>query len=544
MDRWLVELRYNRSMFTGREVTMRLKALLCLALFSAGLGTAAAGGIEWHEGDVQSAFDLAKKEDRPLFLYWGAVWCPPCNQLKKTIFSQREFIEKTRLFVFFNDTATTESAQTWSDRLDVSGYPTMLVMNPDGHEVMRLPTGLQLDEFLLVLDDALEQTEPIAEVLGAALSDAPGDVSEQTYRSLAFHSWGQDRRLEMSDAEKEEAFRKLAKRVPDDLEVVGSRLFTNWLVAAAGRARSDEEFELGKKQRRQADARLREILESKELATANLEFITYYPTDVIPLLHPKNPGGELKLEQAWLAALQRAENDASLSVRERLSILMPVVNLHERRYDDEEELDPALVERVRARVKWADETAKDAYTRQSALSTAGYLLRRAGLDAEARQLYLDEVEKSESPYYFMSSLASMAEEAGDAEDAVAWMKRAYEESEGRATRVQWGVGYLQGLMRVMPEDAARVRSESLRVFNELLGFDDAFAGRNQMRIDRLASQFAKWNEEHDGGATISSLRTELLPACDSLSDAVLENDESLSSRCTEFFTGLGATASE
>ncbi|MBV8633771.1 MAG: thioredoxin family protein, partial [Burkholderiaceae bacterium] len=36
-------------------------------------------GISWFKGDVDAAFAYAKKQHKPLFLYWGAVWCPPCN---------------------------------------------------------------------------------------------------------------------------------------------------------------------------------------------------------------------------------------------------------------------------------------------------------------------------------------------------------------------------------------------------------------------------------------------------------------------------------
>ena len=122
--------------------------------------------IAWFQGDVTQAFELAKSERKPLFLYWGAVWCPPCNQIKNTIFTKREFIEKTKLFVPVYLDGDTESAQTWADRLEVSGYPSMLIMSPEGREVMRLPTGLQPEEFIRVLDEALDR---IREARGQSL---------------------------------------------------------------------------------------------------------------------------------------------------------------------------------------------------------------------------------------------------------------------------------------------------------------------------------------------------------------------------------------
>ncbi|MET5116234.1 thioredoxin family protein, partial [Burkholderia pseudomallei] len=32
-------------------------------------------GIAWRQGDVDAAFADAKRTNKPLFLYWGAVWC-------------------------------------------------------------------------------------------------------------------------------------------------------------------------------------------------------------------------------------------------------------------------------------------------------------------------------------------------------------------------------------------------------------------------------------------------------------------------------------
>src|SRR3569623_2561824 len=59
--------------------------------------------IAWQvvssEAEVDRAFALASQSGKPVFLYWGAVWCPPCNQVKATLFNRPDFIERSRAFV-------------------------------------------------------------------------------------------------------------------------------------------------------------------------------------------------------------------------------------------------------------------------------------------------------------------------------------------------------------------------------------------------------------------------------------------------------------
>ena len=91
--------------------------------------------IPWFDGDVESAFAAAKEQGKPLFLYWGAEWCPPCHQIKDQIFSKPEFIAKSRLFVPVYLDGDTDRAQKYGDRFGVMGYPTIIVFSPAGVEL-------------------------------------------------------------------------------------------------------------------------------------------------------------------------------------------------------------------------------------------------------------------------------------------------------------------------------------------------------------------------------------------------------------------------
>jgi hypothetical protein len=77
---------------------------LCLLAPATHAAAAAAGsGIAWvhaaSDAEVDKAFEIGRKSGKPVFLYWGAVWCPPCNQVKATLFSRPDFVERSRAFV-------------------------------------------------------------------------------------------------------------------------------------------------------------------------------------------------------------------------------------------------------------------------------------------------------------------------------------------------------------------------------------------------------------------------------------------------------------
>ena len=74
--------------------------ILILFFFSLNSYSAAVPkGIDWHTGTIEKAFKLAKEQNKHLFLYWGAVWCPPCNHIKKKVFTNPAFQKEVKNFI-------------------------------------------------------------------------------------------------------------------------------------------------------------------------------------------------------------------------------------------------------------------------------------------------------------------------------------------------------------------------------------------------------------------------------------------------------------
>lgn len=124
---------------------MRLRTIalaLALVFTSAGcqraVPTAPEQYIAWQQGDVDDAFAEAKQQGKPVLLYWGAEWCPPCAQMKATLFKDPGFVAETRNFIPVYLDGDTRGAQRWGERFGISGYPTVIVLRPGANRVLRL----------------------------------------------------------------------------------------------------------------------------------------------------------------------------------------------------------------------------------------------------------------------------------------------------------------------------------------------------------------------------------------------------------------------
>ncbi len=428
-------------------------------------------GIDWYQGSVDKAFKEASKQNKHLFLYWGAVWCPPCNHIKKKVFTNPLFQKEVKNFIAIYLDGDTDRAQIWGDKLKAAGYPTMLVLDPKGNELMRFPTSIDAKKYTEILKATRSRTSSITDLIDKK------SPSDSEWSQLAFYSWGQNKEVK----EKAGLFEKLYNRVPKRLRAERASLFLAYLselVEESGAKRDKTSLRI----------EFTKLLDDKILAKRFTSDLSYSGAKYLDYLFEKvdsRVSNHAKLK----SLLEDLSKDSSLTVEERLFTYAYEMNLA---LEDPNSL-KSFQKKLLLKVSETDLQATDGYSRQDAMSTAIWMLKKSKLLKEAKSYAMGELKKSIAPYYFMSYIASVEAEEGNIDESIKWRRRAWMEAKGGSTRFQWGTSYLTNLI---DNNKKKNFSKDFKVIlNELLKQDDAFSGRNKKRLERLQKSLSKLKDK-------------------------------------------------
>ena len=477
-------------------------------------------GIEWFVGTVDEAFAAAKESGKPIFLYWGAVWCPPCHAIKATVFKSPEFIERSKLFIPVYLDGDADNAQAYGEEFGVRGYPTMIVFDSNGVELTRIPDGIDLTAYANILDLTLGNMSPASGIVEQVMN-TDVSLSEDECTLLAYYSWGQDTKI-LAERDVADSFRRMTAACPESLRKERSILYLSWLDETLQAAEFDVDIDadpddaepedpLTPQLKVEALKVLENVLGDYELVKANMLTVIFSGATLTRHLTEAGSDERMSLTQKFIDIYDRIAADESVYKRERIYTLSGKMRF-ERIDDDEAEISDKLKQDIVATVAWADESTPSVYERQPIINALGNVLDAAGMDDAAQPLLLAELGKSKQPYYYMVSLAGIEQRAGNEDVAISWLKKAYDASQGPATRFQWGANYLKGLLDMAPAETQLIQETTVRLISELQE-GGGFFQRPKAQLQRLEGQLQEWGEAQEDEEVLSTIRKSVSAVC-------------------------------
>jgi thiol-disulfide isomerase/thioredoxin len=484
------------------------------ASLGAPTGHTDASGIAWYPGDVASAFKVAARDNKPVFLYWGAKWCPPCQQLKSSVFLRSDFIAKTRQFVAVYLDGDDPGAQKWGETFHVLGYPTVVILRSDRREVTRLSGGMDLSLYADLLDVAQSDITPISDVL-ATLSARPATLKPVECQRLAYYGW------ELADYSPEQrtklgaALAIAAGNCAGASAVERARL----KVIATSLSMSDNSV-----------AQVSAILADPAIAAALVDALEGLDAAFFAKVMAQGPAASDSFRRNWERTMDAAANDPHRIDADQLYAIGTKLQLI-KQFSAPAPLPDALVEDARRRVAASLARKSDPYVRGGLVNAASYVYAQLDDDTAEGALLRGEVLTSQTPYYYMVDLGELEEKLGHTPEALGWFERAYRESLGTATRFQWGDMYLSALLRMTPTDRKHIREVAAAVIGDLDGPNRILA-RTRMHLEKLDGRLRLWDADHTYDVDLREIRKRMQGVC-----AKLPGQDAGLASCRNFLAG-------
>jgi thiol-disulfide isomerase/thioredoxin len=471
-------------------------------------------GIDWYAGDVSAAFEAAARQDKPVFLYWGAKWCPPCQQLKSSVFARSDFIAKTRQFVAVYLDGDDPGAQKWGETFRVGGYPTVVILRPDRREVTRLSGGLDLSLYADLLDVAQADIRPISEVL-ATLQSTPAALTRGDCQRLAYYGWD----LTDDEAEARKTWGAALARAAHDCPGITAVEQARLTVTATTLAQAPGSV-----------ADVAAIVADAALAPAVVDVLEGLDKEYFAAVLAAGPEVSARFRDDWVRTMDQVADDPKRVAADQLYAIGTKLSV-EAQLAAPAPLPDASAADARRRAQAALARPMEPYVRAGVVNAASYIYEQVGDEAAEEALFRAEIQTAKSPYYYMADLAGLEEKRGHAAAALDWYARAWQEARGDATRFQWGSMYLGALLRLAPADRPRIRKVATAVLATLDG-PDRISARTRAGLARLDKRVRQWNTGHSHDADVRLIRARMQSICGRLP----ANDVGLGS-CRGFLDG-------
>ena len=131
-------------------------------------------GIQWST-QLDSALVVAQIAEKPVMIDFMATWCPPCQKMEDSTFSQDAVIEKSKAFVpvridvdLQGDLANVYQGN--ARKYGGVGIPNILFLSPQGERMHQVIGYQKPEELIAVMDSIVNRVEHPVEMKLPAVS--------------------------------------------------------------------------------------------------------------------------------------------------------------------------------------------------------------------------------------------------------------------------------------------------------------------------------------------------------------------------------------
>ena len=114
----------------------------------------------WDQALADARAD-ARTSNKPLVLYFTADWCPPCQEMKRTTWTNSQVQDALKKVVFV--TVDVDQWPAAARQFDVSGIPTLIRLQENGEAESSLSGLVSPMDFLAWIGSAPSDASPEAE---------------------------------------------------------------------------------------------------------------------------------------------------------------------------------------------------------------------------------------------------------------------------------------------------------------------------------------------------------------------------------------------
>ncbi len=113
------------------------------------LGSKALEEVALPKLGLEEAMAQAKHEDKLVLADMSAIWCPSCRKLDKEVLAKQTVQEAiNKRYVFSRIEYESDEGAAFMQKYDVSGFPTLLVLDADGNQLKKLPLTFSPETFI------------------------------------------------------------------------------------------------------------------------------------------------------------------------------------------------------------------------------------------------------------------------------------------------------------------------------------------------------------------------------------------------------------